>query len=66
MEGPWAAFGIVGTLDFALTGILSRCSTPLAEAAISVFAVSTYDTVYFLVRQQSAAADVWRADGLVI
>ena len=68
VEGPWTAFGIVGTLDFALTGILSRCSTLLAEAAISVFAVSTYDTDYFLVRRQSAAAamDAWRAGGLVI
>ena len=39
-----------------------------AEAAISVFAVSTYDTDYFLVRRQSAAAamDAWRAGGLVI
>ena len=56
VEGPWTAFGIVGTLDFALTGILSRCSTLLAEAAISVFVVSTYDTDYLLVGAAKFAA----------
>ena len=68
VEGPWSVFGIVGTLDFALTGILSRCSTLLAEAGISVFAVSTYDTDYFLVRKQSVvgAIEAWRAGGVEI
>jgi hypothetical protein len=68
VEGPWSAFGIVGPLDFSLTGILSRCSTILADANISIFAISTYDTDYFLVRKETteAAISAWRADGISI
>jgi len=53
-EGPWRVFAVRGPLDFALTGIMASLALPLAAAAISVFAVSTYDTDYILVR----AADV--------
>jgi hypothetical protein len=45
---------IVGTLDFSLTGILSRLTTALAEASIPVFAISTYDTDILLVRAEHA------------
>ena len=37
-------------VDFSLTGILSRLSSALAEARIGVFAVSTFNTDYILVR----------------
>jgi uncharacterized protein len=40
---------IEGTLAFALTGVLASVAEPLAEAEISIFAVSTYDTDYLLV-----------------
>jgi len=40
---------VEGTLAFSLTGILAAITVPLAEAAISIFAVSTYDTDYVLV-----------------
>jgi hypothetical protein len=67
-EGPWAGFRIAGQLDFALTGILSTVSAVLAAAKISVFAISTYDTDYFLVpaasREDAVAA--WRAAGLTV
>ena len=68
VEGPWSAFGIVGPLDFSLTGILSRCSTTLADANISIFALSTYDTDYFLVRKETteAAISAWHAGGISI
>jgi hypothetical protein len=68
VEGPWTAFRVVGQLDFSLTGILSRCSTLLADAKISVFAVSTFDTDYFLVRKESevAAISAWRLGGIII
>ena len=49
----WRAFKVAGPLDFALTGILARLAAPLAEAGISIFAVSTYDTDYLLVRQDN-------------
>ena len=40
---------IEGTLAFSLTGILASLAAPLADAQISIFAVSTYDTDYVLV-----------------
>jgi len=43
---------VEGTLAFSLTGILASLVTPLAEAAVSVFSVSTYDTDYLLVRDE--------------
>ena len=49
-EGPWRAFRVAGPLDFALTGILASLATPLAAAGISIFAVSTFDTDFLLVR----------------
>ncbi|HYG86552.1 MAG TPA: ACT domain-containing protein [Azospirillum sp.] len=58
-ERGWRAFKVEGPLDFALTGILARLTAPLAAANIPVFAVSTYDTDYLLVRAGDAerAAD---------
>ena len=50
-ERDWRAFKVEGPLDFALTGVLARLAAPLAEAGISLFAVSTYDTDYLLVRE---------------
>jgi hypothetical protein len=41
---------VVGPLDFAATGILESLLRPLADAGVSVFVVSTYDTDYVLVR----------------
>lgn len=66
VEGPWSAFGIDGQLDFALTGILSKCSTILADAGVSIFAVSTFDTDYFLVRkaQRDLAISAWTNAGI--
>ena len=40
---------VEGTLAFSLTGILAAITVPLADAALSIFAVSTYDTDYLLV-----------------
>ena len=50
-ERDWRAFKVEGPLEFALTGVLARLAAPLAEAGISLFAVSTYDTDYLLVRE---------------
>jgi hypothetical protein len=40
-------------LDFSLTGILAKISTVLAEAEISIFAISTFDTDYILVKSEN-------------
>jgi hypothetical protein len=55
-EGPWRAFRVVGALDFGLTGILASLAVPLAKAGVSIFAVSTFDTDYMLVREEAVEA----------
>lgn len=50
IEYDWRAIKIVGTLDFSLIGILSKISTILAQAEISIFAISTYNTDYILLK----------------
>ncbi len=55
-EHNWRAFRIVGPLDFSLTGILARLSRVLAEAEVSIFALSTFDTDIVMVRQDDLAA----------
>ncbi len=51
-EDGWRAFRIQGVLDFSLIGILSKISTILAENKIGLFAVSTYNTDYILVKKE--------------
>ena len=53
-SGPWTAFMVHGPLDFALTGILSKISGALANAGVSIFAISTFDTDYVLVPSADA------------
>ena len=54
-EDGWKGFKIDGILDFGLIGILSKISGILAEAKIGIFAVSTYNTDYILVKQENFA-----------
>ncbi len=49
-EKNWRILKIEGPLDFSLIGILASISSILAERKISIFAVSTYDTDYILIR----------------
>lgn len=51
-ETGWAAFEVIGPLGFSMTGILSNISGVLAKAKISIFAISTFDTDYILVKQE--------------
>jgi hypothetical protein len=52
-EREWRAMKVQGPLDFALTGILAALAGPLAEAGIAIFALSTYDTDYILVKEDT-------------
>lgn len=52
-DNGWKAFRIQGVLDFSLIGILSRISTLLAENKIGIFAVSTYNTDYILIKEEN-------------
>lgn len=57
-EANWKAFRVAGTLDFSLTGILDSMAHPMAEAKISIFAVSTFDTDYLLIKKSHYQAAV--------
>jgi hypothetical protein len=61
----YRALRVRGTLPPDLVGILASLLNPLTEAGIAVFAVSTYDTDYILVRQidLDAAIAAWHAAG---
>lgn len=50
VDKGWKCFRIEGILDFSLIGILSKITTILAENNIGVFAVSTYNTDYVMVK----------------
>jgi len=50
-ERGWRTFRVEGPLDFTLTGILTYLLQPLAQQQISIFAISTFDTDYILVKE---------------
>ena len=49
-EDGWRAFKVEGPLDFSLVGILAKLSSALADAKVPLFALSTFDTDYVLVK----------------
>ena len=51
-EKDWRILKIEGPLDFSLIGILASISSILAQKGISIFAISTYDTDYILVKNK--------------
>jgi hypothetical protein len=64
-EPGWACLRVAGTLDFALVGVLAEISATLAKAGLSIFAISTFDTDYILVKNENlkAARDALTAAG---
>ena len=68
-EKGFRCFKVGGPLDFSLTGILSSLAMPLAQAGISVLAISTFDTDYLLVKEaqvDSAVQTLSRAGHRVV
>ena len=61
----WACFKVEGPLEFSLVGILAGIASLLAEAKIPIFALSTFDTDYVLVKrnQVQAAKEALRTAG---
>ena len=51
-ETGCACIQVLGPLDFSLTGILADISAVLAKAEISIFAISTFDTDYILIKSE--------------
>jgi hypothetical protein len=64
-EKGWRCLRVAGVIDFSLTGVLSSMVMPLAGVGITVFALSTFDTDYVLVKQADfdRAVDVLRNSG---
>ena len=52
-DDGWKCFRIQGVLDFSLIGILSKISGILADNGIGIFAVSTFNTDYILVKKEN-------------
>ena len=50
VEPGWRCLRVQGTLDFSLVGILANIAGCLAETGVAIFAVSTYDTDYILIK----------------
>jgi hypothetical protein len=49
-EGGWRALKVAGPIPFEAVGVLAGVAAPLARAGISLFALSTFDTDYVLVK----------------
>ena len=67
-DDGWRGFRIQGVLDFSLIGILSKISGILADNKIGIFAVSTYNTDYILVKEDNyeRALGVLSAEGYTV
>lgn len=52
VEKPYTAFRLQGIYEFELTGVLQPILKILADKKIPVFAISTYDTDYVLVKTE--------------
>lgn len=51
-ERGWMCFKVRGPLDLSMTGVLYSLAQPLSDAGIAIFAVSTHDTDYLLVKAE--------------
>lgn len=51
-EPGWRCLKAHGPLEFSMVGVLASLADPLAAAGISIFALSTYDTDYLLVKDE--------------
>jgi hypothetical protein len=64
-DSGWRPFKVEGPLDLTLSGLLASLISPLGEEGISVLAIATYDTDYFLVKEThcAQAASILRNKG---
>jgi hypothetical protein len=57
-EPGWLCWRVAGAMPFTLVGVLASLTAPLADAGVGVFAVSTFDTDYLLVKAGDGDAAV--------
>ena len=55
-QGPFRALKVMGPLPFEWVGILAALSSCLAKVGLSIFAISTFDTDYLLVKEEDLPA----------
>jgi uncharacterized protein len=67
-ERGWRALKVEGPLEFSMVGVLASLAVPLAQAGVSIFVLSTYDTDYLLLKDEAIprALSSLRAVGLII
>ena len=67
-ERGWRMLKVEGPLDFNIVGVVASLSKPLAEANIPIFVVSTFDTDYLLVKNESLdkAINTLTSEGFLI
>jgi len=53
VERDWRAFKVQGPLGFTMAGIVASLAKPLADAEISIFYISTFETDYLLVKEEN-------------
>jgi hypothetical protein len=57
-ERGWCALELAGPLHFSLTGVVAALVTPLAEAEVPIFVISTFETDYLFVRERDLERSV--------
>ena len=55
-EGRWRILEVEGPMDLSIVGVLASLTQPLAKAGINLFAISTFDTDYLLVKEDKLEA----------
>jgi hypothetical protein len=64
-ERDWRCLRVAGTMPFTLVGVLAALTLPVAQAGVGIFAFSTFDTDYLLIKADNlpVAVAAWRAAG---
>ena len=57
-QPEWRALKVHGPFVLSEIGVLAALATPLAEAKISLFAISSFDTDYLLVAAETLSAAI--------
>ena len=65
VEKGWRVFKVNGPLSFDMVGVIASLSLPLANAGVSIFSISTYDTDYLMVKEEKVnlAIETWQQAG---
>lgn len=58
VESGWSMLKVVGPLSFELTGVIAGLAQVLADAKVSVFVLSTFDTDYLMVKREKISSAV--------